>query len=133
MPKKWTEEEKAINYKLLYYLYKTKNKTIREIGVEFGISEKTVFKRLKTLNIKTNKNQKSSYCNKRKDFIFPKKRSKELAEFFGIMLRNGSLSPNQIMVTLGSKENEYVLYVQKSLENIFKTYANISIRKKGLL
>ncbi len=131
MPKKWTIGERNQNYKLLYKLYKNENKTIREIGEMLGVSEKTIFKRLKILNIKTDKTQKSSYCNKRKTFIIPYKKSKELAEFFGIMLGDGSLSPNQIMVTLGSKENEYVLYVQKILQNIFQTYVNISIRKKG--
>ena len=55
MPQKWTLEEKKKQSTLLQELYVRENKTISEIGALLCVSEKTVFKRLKLLNIPTNK------------------------------------------------------------------------------
>lgn len=131
MPQKWNSIERKILHDNLYHLYVNKNKTIKEIGCMLGLSEKTIYKRLKTLKIKTNPSRKLSYCNQRLDIYLPNKRSNDLAEFFGIMLGDGKLSPNQILVTLGNKEDNYVLYIKQKMEIIFRTRVNISTRKKG--
>ncbi len=131
MPKKWTNEDKLKQYNLLKDMYVSKNKTIKEIGQILNVSEKTIFKRLKMLEIKTDPSKKKHYCNKCSDLIIPKNYSVDLAEFFGIMLGDGSLSKFQVMVTLGNKEKEYVLYVQKKMRTIFKTKVAISVREKG--
>lgn len=131
MPKKWNVDERKIHYDNLYNLYIDENKTIKEIGKLLNLSEKTIYKRLKILQIKTNPSKKLSYCNQRLNISIPNKRSDDLAEFFGIMLGDGKLSPNQMLVTLGNKENKYVLYVKQKIETIFKTPVNISVRKKG--
>ena len=131
MPKKWNTGERKIYYDSLHHLYITKNKTIKEIGKLFDLSEKTIYKRLKILKIKTNPYKKDSYCNQRLNISIPNRKSDILAEFFGIMLGDGKLSPNQILVTLGNKENDYVLYVKNKMETIFKTGVNVSTRKMG--
>lgn len=131
MPKKWSKEEKKIYSGILYRLYVTENKTINQIGELLNLSEKTIYKRLKILKIKTNPSKKDSYCNQRLKISIPNKRSDSLAEFFGIMLGDGKLSPNQILVTLGDKENEYVLYVKHKMNAIFKTEVGVSVRKMG--
>lgn len=128
--KKWNKKERKIYKDLLYKLYIKDNKTIKEIGLLLGVSEKTIFKRLKILNIKTIRSKKLNYCNKRHDIKIPKY-SIDLAEFFGIMLGDGKLSPTQILVTLGNKEKDYVFYVQNKFKSIFGAYAKISIRKTG--
>ena len=47
------------------------------------------------------------------------------------MLGDGRLSPTQIIVTLGNKEKDYVLYVKNKIQNIFFASPKISIRKQG--
>ena len=131
MSKKWTQGERKMYYDSLHHLYIVENKTIKEIGELLDLSEKTIYKRLKTLGIKTIPSKKPSYRNQRLNIIKPRKRSINLAEFFGIMLGDGKLSPNQILVTLGNKEDDYVLYVKNKMEIIFKTKVSISTRKMG--
>src|SRR3989338_5277525 len=131
MPKKWTVSEKTKHRSLLDKLYLSENKTIGEIGKILGISEKTVYKRLKTLNIEIIKESKLNYCNQRHDIRIPNKRSADLAEFFGIMLGDGRLSPSQIIITLGNKEKNYVSYVQQKIKGIFRAHPKISVRKLG--
>jgi len=67
----------------------------------------------------------------REDIRIPNRYTKELAEFFGIMLGDGSLSHFQVMVTLGTKEDAYAEYVCTLIEKIFKVKPKIAIRKKG--
>ena len=130
MARKWNKKERKLHKDLLVKLYIKDNKTIKEIGLLFGISEKTIYKRLNILNIKTIRSKKLNYCNKRHDIKIPKY-SIDLAEFFGIMLGDGKLSPTQILVTLGNKENDYVIYVQNKFKDIFGAYPKVSIRKMG--
>lgn len=127
----WTEKEKDILKKELHNLYIIKNLTINEVGKILKIAPQTVFDRLKRFGIKTCSEKKKGYQNKRTDVFIPKKRTKELAEFFGIMMGDGSLSKNQIMVTLGSKEDLYVEYVHELMFSIFKTKVVTTTRKTG--
>lgn len=131
MASAWTEKEKKIFKKELHNLYIVNNLTINEVGKILEIAPQTVFKRLNILGIKTCSEKKVGYQNKRSDVFIPKKRTKELAEFFGIMMGDGSLSKNQVMVTLGSKEDSYVDYVSELMSNIFKTKTSVSTRKAG--
>ena len=127
----WTEKEKRVLKRELHNLYVVKNLTINEVGKELGIAPQTVFDRLKKLQIKTCSEKKRGYQNKRTDVYIPQKRTKELAEFFGIMMGDGSLSKNQVMVTLGSKEDLYVEYVHNLMLTIFKTKVVTTTRKTG--
>jgi hypothetical protein len=131
MASAWTEKEKKIFKKGLHDLYVVKNLTINEVGNILGIAPQTVFKRLKILGIKTCSEKKTGYQNKRVDVCIPKKRTKKLAEFFGIMIGDGHLSKNQVMVTLGSKEGSYVEYVSELMSDIFKMKVNVSTREAG--
>ncbi len=130
MAKKWTEKERVDHYHILHDLYIEQNRTLKEISQKLSISEKTLYKRMKTLGIPSMRSKKSSFCNKR-TLEIPTERTELLAEFFGIMLGDGKLSPSQILVTLGSKEHAYVEYVYYLLQKLFKTKPRIAIRKTG--
>ncbi len=131
MTRKWNKQEEE-KYRLeLIDLYVTQNKTINEVAKILKIRPQSVFIRLKRLNIKTCPERKKNYQNRRNDVIIPKSYSPELAEFFGIMFGDGSLSHFQTMVTLGIKEMSYAKYVADLMEKIFGVIATISIRKGG--
>jgi DNA-binding transcriptional regulator WhiA len=128
--RKWNKKERKINKDLLIKLYVKENKTIKEIGLSLGVSEKTIYKRLKTFKIKIIKFKKLNYCNKRNNIKIPKY-SVELAEFFGVMLGDGHVSHFQVVVSLGNKEENYAKYVKSLLKKIFKTNVRISVRSGG--
>lgn len=130
MARRWTVEEEKMYRKQLFDLYVIHNKTIKEIGAILHIAEQTVFQRLQRLNIPSTPFTKQNYLRKRKNIVFPV-RSKALAEFFGIMLGDGHLSPTQVIVTLGTKEEAYTLYVVELIQKLFSTYAKIGVRKSG--
>ena len=131
MARKWTCKEEHYYYKELHYLYVGKNKTIKEIAEVLGIAEQTVFQRLQRLGIPSNPQSKKGYLKKRTDLIIPQYRSKELAEFFGIMLGDGNLTPYQVVVTLGNKEISYAKYVVLLIQRLFNARPKIATRKSG--
>ncbi len=131
MPRKWSAEEKKKHTLLLKKLYIKENKSINEIGKLLCISEKTVFKRLKHLNIKTNKKGKINYANQRNDIYIPKKQSSNLAECFGVLLGDGNISRFQIIVTLGKTETDYVSHIVDLFNSVFNAKPKISIRANG--
>lgn len=130
MARRWTKEEECFYRKQLRNLYIVENKTIGEIAIKLKIAEASVFDRLRRLNIKTIPEKKLKYRNQRSDICLPKK-SERLAEFLGIMLGDGHISHFQTLVTLGTKELEYVRYVQTLMQELFKVEAKISIKKSG--
>lgn len=131
MPRRWTRKEETLFYNELYFLYVEKNKSIGEISGILQIASQTVFQRLKRLGIATSPERKRGYLHMRSDIKIPIRYTKELAEFFGIMLGDGSLSHFQVMVTLGAKEGAYTEYVCSLMEKVFKAKPKIVIRKKG--
>ncbi len=131
MANRWTVLEENNFKKELFNLYIKKNKTIGQIGKILGIAESTVFQRLKRLGIKSQPHLKENYLQKRGDVCIPKYYTKDLAEFFGIMLGDGHLSHFQVVVCLGNKEEKYSFYVRALIQKIFKTNVKISIRKDG--
>ena len=112
-------------------LYVDDNKSISEIADILSISEKTVYKRLKRLGIKTSPEKKLGYRNKRRGIKIPTNIDSALAEFLGIMLGDGQMTHFQIKVTLGNKEVEYVRYVSTLMDSIFNVESKVSIRKTG--
>ena len=131
MGTRWTKEEERKKRKELRFLYVSKNKTIDEIGVILKIAPQTVFQRLKRLDIPTAPERKTNYLHKRVNMDIPERRTKELAEFFGIMLGDGHVSDFQAVVSLGTKEMMYAEYVCALMEKLFKTKAKVGIRKDG--
>ena len=129
MARRWTFSEENFYRKQLIELYVHQNKTIHEIGTILDIHEKSVYDRLHRLGIKPVPEQKVRYCNRRNDISLPT-HSPELAEFIGIMLGDGCLTHFQTMVTLGSKENAYVVYVQKLMGRLFGVSATIITSRK---
>lgn len=131
MARRWNKAEEEFYKNELIELYVNQNKTIAEVGLELKLSEKTIFDRLQRLGIPTNRKGKRKYCNRISTVVIPKERSEKLAEFFGIMLGDGHISRFQIVVTLGTKELNYVEHVAALMRDIFKVKPRIFIRKDG--
>ncbi|KKS76648.1 MAG: hypothetical protein UV64_C0025G0003 [Parcubacteria group bacterium GW2011_GWC1_43_11b] len=131
MARKWNKFEEEKYRQELYDLYIIQNKTINEVAEILKIKPQTVYDRLLRLDIKTCPEQKKKYQNRRSDIVIPKTYFPDLAEFFGIMLGDGSLSHFQTMVTLGIKEMSYAEYVARLMEKIFGVSARIAIRGSG--
>lgn len=131
MARRWTTEEETHYRKELVDLYVVQNKTIKEAGEILGISEKTVFERMQRLGVASHPELKTRYCNRTQRVTIPEVRTEKLAEFFGIMLGDGHISHFQTMVTLGTKELEYVEYVADLMHELFNTRPKISCRKNG--
>ena len=112
-------------------LYVIENRSIKEVGNILNIAEQTVFQRLKRLDIPTSPNHKVGFLKKRHDIVIPQYYSKELAEFFGIMLGDGHISHFQVIVNLGSKEDMYVVYVVELIRKIFRVRPKVCIRKNN--
>ena len=131
MARRWTAEEENYHRKQLTKLYVHKNRTINEIGNILRISPKTIYDRLLRLDVPINRTGKTRANNKRPDAHIPSSYSPALAEFFGIMLGDGSLSHFQVIVTLGTKELKYAHYVSILITKIFKITPKIGVRKAG--
>jgi len=131
MPRRWTIEEENERREELVEFYVNRNKTIAEIGKILMISEKTVFKRMKRLNIPSTPERKFHYLNKKRgELIFPNL-SEKLAEFFGIMLGDGHLSHGQIWVFINNNiDRKYRNYVKNLLKFLFGVEAGCNYRKK---
>lgn len=131
MARRWTLEEEN-RYRLeLTELYVVQNKSIGEIGVILKIQESGVFKRMERLGIKSTPHTKAGYLNTLKEVSLPTAYSEKLAEFFGAMLGDGHVSRFQTLVTLGTKELEYVTYVAQLMTELFNTPTTISERADG--
>ena len=131
MARRWTEKEEKEKRKELKNLYVKENKTISEIGDILHIGQSTVHQRLIRLNIPVDPSRKLHYRNIQYSVKLRKYYSNKLAEFIGIMLGDGHISHTQVTVTLGSKEDEYVQYVSKLMNEIFNTNSRICIRRTG--
>jgi len=130
MPARWSKEIELIKFKELNDLYATQNKTIFEISKILNITYQTVYDRLLRLNIKPNRSAKKG-INCISPATIPCIHTRSLAEFFGIMLGDGCLTPTQITVTLGNKELNYVKYVSHLISRLFNITPKIQKRPKG--
>lgn len=131
MAEAWTKKEIEHHRKVLKKLYVQENKTISEIADKLGISQSTVFDRMKKLSIKSTPYLKKHYRNSRTGVKIPSKFSADLAEFIGIMLGDGSLTHFQVVVTLGNKEIVYARYVCDLIKKLFGIEAKIGVRVTG--
>lgn len=119
MSKKWTKTEFDTKYIELNRLYVIQNRSITEIGKILGLGKSTIYDRLVRFKIPSLKSKKLGFNNMRHDIKIPTKKSNHLAEFVGIMLGDGHINKNQITVTLGNKESQYVNYVANLIKSIF--------------
>ncbi|MDP1719064.1 MAG: LAGLIDADG family homing endonuclease [bacterium] len=126
MPRPWTEKERKQKLAEIQRFYVAEERTIREVGKTLGISEKTVFQRLKRFGIPSN-----SKLKRRQDIRLPRGYTADLAEFFGVMLGDGKLSHFQIAVNLGTKEMFYAEYLVGLIYGIFNAKPKVAIRKNG--
>lgn len=132
MARRWTIAEEQEKYLELHKLYVKENRTLAEVSNFLGLAQATIFQRMMRLGISSTPERKVTYiARKRDDIRIQKKYTKDLAEFFGIMLGDGKLSYYQIVVTLGTKELAYAEYVVGLIEKLFSVKPKIGIRKNG--
>lgn len=131
MPAPWSKKRNANVCRILRRLYVRENKTISEIANHLAIKEKTVYDRLQRLGIPSLRHKKSRFNNRNQKIVIPKRRSRELAEFVGILLGDGHLTPTQITVTLGTKERQYVDFVSGTMHSLFKDAPRTIRTKRG--
>jgi DNA-binding CsgD family transcriptional regulator len=131
MARRWTQQEERLRRDEIESLYVRRNLSIGEVGEVLGIAPQTVYQRMKRLAIPACPERKMSYRNMRHDIVIPTAHTNLLAEFIGIMLGDGKLSPTQVQVTLGSKEDQYVHYVRRLMSKLFGPQPKVSIRQGG--
>ena len=104
-------------------------KTYEKYGYAFGNPEK----RLSQWKKWWEKTGKFKKVVNRKTIKKPK-RSKELAEFVGILLGDGGISERQVIVSLNNAtDKEYTLYVHSLIHKLFGVKASINPRKGVLV
>jgi len=128
--RKWTVEEEQRKKKELIQLYVRENRPIGEIGRILNLAETSVYDRLVRLNIKSLRSLKPNYNNQRNDIVIPQKYSIELAEFIGLMLGDGNLTPTQVTVTLGKKD-KYAKHVAELICRLFGPKPKTIFSKHG--
>lgn len=131
MARRWTEKEETVKRKELQIFYVKENKNISDIGKILGLAESSVYDRLIRLDIKPNRSGKIGFNNKRHDLLIPKTYSKNLSELIGVLLGDGHITPTQVTVTLGNKEDRYVKHVLKLINRIFRITPKIIRSKHG--
>lgn len=130
MARRWNQIEEKEKHDELYRLYVEENKTIAEIAKSLNIAESSVFQRMMRLDIPSTPEKKPTCSARRRtDIVIPSQRSPQLAEFFGIMLGDGSLSHYQVVITLGTKELKYAEYICELMHELFNVRPKIAIRK----
>ncbi len=129
MPKPWTLTEKEQFHSDLRRLYIVDNLSIREVGERLGLAEQTIYKRLIRLGIPIQRHLKKGFNNTTRRVTLPSVYTPLVAEFFGVMLGDGHINQTQVTVTLGTKEEEYVLYVVSLIRQIFTTEASVFLKK----
>ncbi len=132
MARRWIKEEEDFYRAQLVELYIEQNKTAEEIAGILMLSRSSVCKRLKRLNIPSNRQDKPRYLNRRRDITIPKY-SNNLAEFFGILLGDGNLTSAHIAVTLGNKELLYANHVMQLYKILFGPLPKIYISPDGYM
>ncbi len=130
MKSRWTPEEIRRCKKELHQLYVVENLSINEIAHKLSIAPQTVYKRLKYLKFPSLRHLKKGYNNTSRKIIIPIEYNTNIAEFFGIMLGDGHISKNQVIVALGTKDVEYVLYVSEIMQKIFQATPSIITRSE---
>lgn len=126
MPRPFTVQQRDAQRRELQRMYVEEQKTIFEIGKILNLSYQTVFERLQFFKIPSNAKFKQ-----RRDVVIPTEYTPDLAEFFGVMLGDGSLSHFQVIITLGTKEFSYAKSLLDLIESIFRVRPKIAIRKTG--
>lgn len=130
MPAPWTQEKIEERRPELIELYVRQNKSISEIAEIEDCNYVTIYNQLKRLEIPIQRHLKARNNNKRSDILIPKRKSAHLAEFIGVMLGDGHLSPTQVTVTLGMKD-EYVDFLQGLFERVFGVRAKVMVNGRG--
>lgn len=130
MARKWTKLEEKTKKRELIRLYVRENKSIREIGLLLNIADVSVYDRLVRFGIGSLRTKKVHVNNQRSDILIPTRYSPELAEFVGIMLGDGNLTPTQVTVTLGKKD-KYADYVAYLMDCLFGIESRILFSKNG--
>lgn len=126
MPAPWTQIRKQERRLILFELYVKQNKSISEIAKIDHCNYVTIYNQLRRLEIPIQRHLKPKNNNKRTDVVIPKRKSAHLAEFIGIMLGDGHLSPTQVTVSLGTKD-EYIDYLVRLFKKVFNIQAKVMV------
>ena len=129
MPARWNAAEEKTNRLELEKLYIRDNKSIKEIALLLNLGESTVYDRLIRLGIPSLRAKKEKYNNQRIDIVIPSY-SPKLAEFIGLMLGDGHITPSQVTVTIGKKDL-YAPYVCSLITYLFKVFPKTIFSEKG--
>ncbi len=119
MPARWSTHQERLHRNELRRLYVRSNLPLKEVAQVLGMSESGAHKRLLRLGIRPKPSQKPGYLNRNLRVRIPRSHSEDLAEFIGIMLGDGHLSPSQVTVTLGTKEVGYAEHVVRLMKRLF--------------
>lgn len=131
MAKRWSNKEESLRRRELERLYIKQNRSIGEIAKILNLGQSTVYQRLLRLGITPARSRKLRFNNKRSDISIPKDYSKELSEFIGILLGDGHITPTQVTVTLGNKEENYTRHVARLISKLFNIKPKVMKRKGG--
>lgn len=134
MSARWSPETEKEKYEELYQLYTVENKTIFEIGKILSLAYQTVYDRLIRLGIPSTPQNKASFLNKR-SITVPTGYSRKLAEFVGMLLGDGHISPKngQVFITLNSNlDREFIEFVSKFMGTLFSTHTSILPKDKKI-
>ena len=129
MPRRWTKTEEDEKRKQLRNLYVEQNQTIAQIAKLIHCGETTIYDRLVRLGIPISRSTKARYNNQRINISIPEP-SADLAEFIGLLLGDGHLTPTQVTVTLGKKD-QYATAVRELIERLFGITPKSVFSKKG--
>lgn len=131
MPAPWPAQRIAQARNELRILYVRQNKTIGQIAEQLSLTPTTVYERIKRLGLPILRQRKPRFNNRNLRIKIPKYPSGDLAEFIGILLGDGHLTPTQVTVTLGKKEARYVAYVTQLMRKLFGDRPRQSLSKRG--
>ena len=131
MVKRWTTYEEVSKREELNKLYVEMNLSIGIISKKLKLGKSTVYDRLVRLKIKTIREKKIKFNNRRTDIRIPLHYSHDLSELIGILLGDGHLTPTQLTVTLGNKEQKYVNHVANLIKKVFEANPKIVKTTKG--
>lgn len=132
MPAPFTETEQRRLKAQLLNLYAVKNKPLKEISNILNLSESGVYGRLKRLNIPITPWLKQRFSNQRQDLKIPSSHSEDLAEFVGIMLGDGQITPTQIWVTSHwLNDRDYHHYIKNLIHRLFNVEVKSLVREQS--
>lgn len=129
MPAPFNQSRYEVLRKELWNLYIIKNLSLSKIAKKLRLSESGVYRRLLILRIPIRPSKKTGFLNMK--IVDIPSYSANLAEFIGIMLGDGHISPTQIYVTSHRFDDlDFHKYVRALIQKLFKVRTRSMMDKK---